>query len=175
MPAIRSRQTRQSFQPAKAKRLSEWAAVVFTDEVAIAGASAVLIASFSSASLVTVTPSTLIRIRGLLTWRSDQVAAAEDTLGAVGIALVKERARNAGIASLPQPISDASDDVWLWHQFVWASHSGAAGGHDNMRMQVDGKAMRQIEDGDAIVITAETAGADGASVTLGSRFLFLLH
>ncbi len=61
---------------------------------------------------------TIRRTLGLLHIRSDQVAATEDQIGAMGAILVSDDALAAGAASIPGPLTDIDDSGWfLWVPF----------------------------------------------------------
>ena len=160
--------------------MSEWASVTSGTPATLAPGVAILFASFSQASLGFLVPATLIRVRGMLYWDTNGSAHGR-SFGAVGIAVVKETARVAGIASLPSPITEASDDIWLFHHFLQCSRalSTANGFRGDFvhSFEMDAKAMRKLEDGDAVVIVVENNVAVGsdASFNMNARFLFLNH
>ncbi len=157
--------------------MSEWASVTSGIPTAVPGNTAIVFASFSLVALELVVPSTLVRVRGQITWISDAGAAGETPSGAFGIAVVREPARVAGVASLPTPITDAAKDDWLCWEPLEAKFdiAGDPGMFD--RKIIDCKAMRKINDGDAIVLMVEnaSAAAQGAKFNFNGRFLFLLH
>ncbi len=100
---------------------------------------------------------TVRRTRGWFSAITDQSAALEDVLGAIGFAVVTDLAFAAGAASIPGPVTDASDDGW----FVWEGFAnrqdgniGIVAGH-----QFDSKAMRRIEEGSIVVMMGENAHA----------------
>ena len=158
-----------------------WASLVSTSATAVPGSSAVLLASFTSAALVDggLSPGTLIRVRGLLTVYSDQIAANEIWHGAIGLAVVSDAARAAGIASLPTPITEANTDFWqTWRpyggRFSFITGAGfEAQGATNY--EIDSKAMRKIKPGDAIVLVAEQGAAVGSDLIVDMRLLFKYH
>ncbi len=177
MGVPRSRLTRSSFQPARAKRLSEWVAFTSSGPSDIAGGAKLVFASFTQAALSGLVPATIIRVRGYLTAKSDQTAAGENWTGAMGIAIVKENARAVGITALPGPVTDAAADMWFYHQFFQGRFSSSTGQGDGFffGVDVDSKAMRKVEDGDAMVVMAEVGSGVGLSVDAQMRILFLLH
>jgi len=124
-----------------------------------------------------VTPSTLIRIRGRVEYLTDQSASDENPIGAIGISIVKDAARAAGVGSLPIPITDAGLDMWQYHQYLDSKFRLVSSASDGyvLHQEIDVKAMRKIEDGDAIVVMIEQASAVGALIGFSARFLFLLH
>ena len=87
--------------------------------VSVPQVSLVAVAASTSALLQTFTPiaggETVIRIRGLFGWRTDQSGSDEEQMGAVGICKVSEPAATLGITALPTPDTDATWGGWLWH------------------------------------------------------------
>jgi len=179
MGVPRSRLTRQSFRPGGAgKRLTEWASLTNTAPAVIAASTFSLLGSFTAVELGTVVPATLVRIRGQILLQSDQNITYEEVVGSLGIAVVKEEARAAGAASLPDPFASAGNDFWLyWVSLMWAGlQSDGAVTTIPLSIEVDAKAMRKFADGDAIVVmVANHHGANGLKIGFQGRFLFLLH
>ena len=163
--------------PSGARRRTTWGAIFSTGFQALAANSLVTAGSFNAAGLANVAPGTLIRVRGLLVVRSDQNAAIEDGFGAMGVAVVTERARNAGGTALPDPVSQAAADYWQSYQPFIASHSIVVGtGVAQETYTIDSKAQRRFGDLDAIVVQVTNAdAASGISFMIALRFLFLLH
>ena len=60
-------------------------------------------------------PFTIVRTRGRLWVRSDQTAATETPLGALGMAVVSDQATAIGGTALPLPITNQDSELW----FVW--------------------------------------------------------
>jgi hypothetical protein len=123
---------------------------------------------------------TLVRTRGFAALRSDQVAASEPQLLTYGVAIVKEAARLAGAASLPDPFTDADDSIWqTWGQMFGRIEVLSAVGFDGQNQStqvIDSKAQRKIDTGESLVLMATNANAtSGLSITMGLRFLFKLH
>ena len=109
------------------------------------------------------------------------MAADEQYYCPIGMAIVTEAARAAGAASLPSPLDDAGDDVWLYWtlltgQFEFGSTS-AFQAQMYTHMLVDSKSMRKVDDGSAIVIVAHNAAFSSTNMKLVTalRFLFMLH
>ncbi len=121
-------------------------------------------------------PSTIVRTRGSLWVGSDQAAASERPFGAMGFALVSEQARGIGITAVPQPISDESSDLFfVWQPFLAATLIATAVGFAGVAMErydFDSKAMRKINEGDAVAVTLENASAaDGLNYVIKWRML----
>jgi len=122
-------------------------------------------------------PSTIVRTRGSLWVASDIVNATEQPFGALGMAVVRTAASDAGVASVPTPITDEEDDSWfVWKP--WLASSTVSGTPATFvanrfeRYDFDSKAMRKISDGDTIAVVLENAEAgDGAIYVIKFRML----
>ncbi len=135
---------------------------------------------FATGAQAGVDELTLIRTRGVLVLHLSAVASAnEGFAGAVGICNVTENAFNAGVGSIPTPITDIAWDGWLWYQFfslksVTATISdGSNAGAVVKEYVVDSKAMRKTNITDVIVGVLETteAGASTLNAFLDTRTL----
>ena len=157
------------------RRAVDWSAsFTATTFTSIAGATKVLLVSFSAAALASITPGTIVRTRGLMSVASDQGAASEFQIGAMGIGLFNDVARALGPTGLPGPSTNANDDRWFVHQFFGNSFFRSASGLDGQfatQYVIDSKAMRKIDDSDGLCLMIENAGAFGIDVTVQVRFL----
>ena len=99
---------------------------------------------------------------------ADAVLAGYD--GAVGICVVSENAFNAGIASVPTPVTDVAWDGWLWHHFfslraVTATiGDGVNGPAVVWKIIIDSKAMRKTNITDVEIAVIETTETTSASL-----------
>jgi len=147
-----------------AKRHPDWSDnVPLTSFTGIAASSAVLLTVFTP----TGGGETVIRTRGLFGWKSDQNAAAEDQLGAVGICKVSAQAVSVGITAIPHPDTDAGFP-WLWHSFfassfVFGTNVGLVPDMFH-RIVIDSKAMRKVTDDERIVVVIENSAPFGLLV-----------
>ena len=106
--------------------------------------------------------------------------------GAFGIGLARSPAFDAGVASLPTPISEEFQDNWLYHRYLTSLSQGAisaagvsiSGGQQDattaaIRFEVDSKAMRKMNIGDVIYAAVEftLAGSATAAWSFNSRML----
>ncbi len=112
---------------------------------------------------------TVRRIRLGFSVVSDQLAATESYHGAVGAAVLNDTSIAAGVASLPDPLTDIGDDIWMLYQafgnrFLFGD---ATGFQDNAAMwfDVDSKAMRKLPHGKSVAIIV-------ASGTVSNGMLF---
>jgi len=118
-------------------------------------------------------------IRGILSVVSDQVAANEKVHGAFGVLVVSGEAFDAGVASIPTPFSEASDDRWLYHTY-WAAPIQVIAGQSSDQIPsqtvIDGKAMRKVNSGDVVVFMIENGNnVHGAIFVHNSRLGIKLH
>ena len=58
---------------------------------------------------------TILRIIGSISIASDATGAIETQIGSVGIIVVSDEAVAAGVASIPGPSTDGSNDGWFAH------------------------------------------------------------
>ncbi len=120
---------------------------------------------------------TLRRVRGLLTVQTDQVAASELMVGAFGIGVFTATALAAGIASLPDPVTDVTSDLWATYvhvgqQLIVGTNVGLEP-HWATQYEFDSKAMRKIAVGYGLgFIIANASATTGFQVSLSFRTLF---
>ncbi len=152
------------------RRQSNWLAsadvVGFT---AMAAAAVRLDQSFSQAQIQAQGPLTITRTVGWIHIFSDQQVATEAPFGALGMMVVREAARVAGIGSLPTPITDEFDDGFFLHIPIISvlQFSSALGFTEGGRtFHFDSRAQRKVTPDDAIVVTVENA-----SVSDGFRYV----
>ncbi len=133
----------------------------------VAAASKILVVSFAApAQSFTLT---IRRIRMQIAWGSDQSAAIEEPFGAIGAAVLSDNAIASGVANLPDPFTDVSDDIWMMHQPL--VYFGSQGQRDTSNeWDVDSKAMRKVADGYALAfIIANGSATDGARAQVTIR------
>ncbi len=154
------------FRPRVSARLTEWFGPAVQGYVNVASGGATLVSSVSFDE-----PTTIMRTRGQVSIQPQAVSANLDIVGAIGMALVTDEAFTAGVASMPEPFTDADWGGW----FVWRSFSYRFGFSDatglnflNWNFEIDSKAMRRVKGGnETLVIIAESQqGAYGISTPL---------
>ena len=162
------------------KRQTGWAASsdisAFT---ALAANTIVLDQTLTEAELIHTVPATIVRTRGLLLVRSDQLGASEIPFGALGMSVVSEQARAVGVTAVPAPITDEDSDLFFVHQF-WAVQnrfsSGVGFSQSTTTYAFDSKAMRKVAEGDAVAVVMQNASAlAGVDYVLKFRMLFKLQ
>ena len=118
---------------------------------------------------------TVRRTRGRFFAVSDQASVVEQITGAMGMIVVSDLAIAAGVASIPGPVTDASDDGWfVWEPFITISQVtigvSNAGAGTQPWFEFDSKAMRKVADGFGIAIVFESL-AQGIEVNIGASLL----
>ncbi len=114
---------------------------------------------------------TIVRIRGIITATLITVAATGDGFfGAYGIGLVTTSAAQAGIASIPTPLTEESWDGWMWHTYfdVRSSTATIADGVNAFgavsRTIIDTKAMRKFTNDMTLVGVTEVVESGASNV-----------
>ncbi len=175
-----NRVIRRSFGGRAQRRQTQWIASADAAAVVnIANNTNVLVESLTGAQVALIAPFTIVRVRGLISIKSDQVVASEFPFGALGLAVVSEQARAAGAASLPGPVSQQDSELWhVWlplsASFIFSTAAGfdSAGGRV---FEIDSKAMRKVEEGEALVTMVENETAAGFDVDPNFRILVKMH
>ncbi len=176
----RSRKSGLFFRGGRKVRETLWTNCVFFDQTIATVSTAVLVAALSADGLA-LRPFTIVRTRGLISIRSDQVAAGEIQAGAFGACVVSDQASAIGVSAVPTPVTDSGSDAWYVYErlesdFTFASGSGFA--KMGKYFQVDSRAMRKVEDGfDNIQVIETEASGFSAGVRMRGcvRYLFKLH
>ncbi len=161
-PAVRGRAPR---------RATQWIqSVASTGFTGLAANSVVLNQTFPI-----LEPQTIVRTRGSIWIESDQEAADEEPMGAVGLLVASDQAIAAGVASLPDPISEAASGLWfVWLPFatVIIAVGGAAGARQGWEFPIDSKAMRKVSDGQTIgVVVVNSSALHGLEFMIQFRML----
>jgi len=124
---------------------------------------------------------TVLRTRGIFTYMSDQAAANENVMGAVGIGVVSAQAESVGITAIPHPATDASWGGWLFHSFFatrvqFVSAVGVLSGASfAQEIVIDSKAMRKVGDDYRLVMVVENTSNKGMQYGLQLRILSKIH
>ena len=159
------------------KRKTTWEEGVGGDDQTTVAAS---ISTFLGAALaVTEDGLTLVRTRGSFQIYLRTIAAVSDGFHcALGIGIANVNAITVGITAVQTPITNMDWDGWLYHRFF--DIHAAAGAIDttepqaSIQFEVDSKAMRKINQGDALYCVLETVerGTATATAFFDSRMLF---
>ncbi len=137
---------------------TSWSRGVF-QTITVPAATKVLIGSFTLEN--PGISETVRRTRGTMLIESDQSAAVEKQLGAMGWIIITANALAAGAASIPGPVTDAADDAWfVWEPIVGSSASTDGAGINvfpDIAVPFDSKAMRKVEEPNVLAIMVENA------------------
>ena len=130
-----------------------------TAQTNVAAATAVLDSTFVGAGA----DLTIVRVRGQFIVNSDQAAATESPVGAVGACVVTDQAVAVGVGSIPTPYTDQDSDLWLVHQyFGFKVRFVSAVGVEpqwSHRYEFDSKAMRKVHQGQTMCWVVENGAA----------------
>ncbi len=147
---------------------TSWTRAISASYVTVAANTKVLLGTFASANPGIAL--TIRRTRGLFNVVSDQSAAVEEQLGALGLMVINDIAVAAGAASIPGPVTDADDDGWfVWQGFVQQGQNVTGAPSATSLYEFDSKAMRKIEPGFSNVFMCENSHA-----THGLRIAFAI-
>jgi len=137
-------------------RLTQWAGPAIQGYNAVTSGGAILVSSFTPGEALTI-----IRTRGAVAVRPESEAADVEIVGAIGMGIVSTEAFVAGVASIPEPFTDADWSGWMvWRSFAYdVRFSDATGvGFIDWGFEIDSKAMRKIGPNEVLVTMAESQG-----------------
>ena len=109
------RSLRRGARTISQKRLTTWLSLVPAQTV-VTGP--VILFALTAASLA-LRLFTIVRTRLLVSIISDQLAASEIQMGAVGAAIVSDQVNAIGVTAVPTPITDMGSDLWFVHQLMY--------------------------------------------------------
>ena len=162
-----------------AKRESVWL-FVDTVEATLSGAPTAVLANVLNAAALALRPFTIVRTRGVLFIRSDQVTNSETYGVDLGYAVVSEQASAIGVTAVPTPLTDKGSDLFFVYEQLFdriEESSGAGTGVPTSTgrfMQYDSKAMRKVGDDEDVVTVLENELAGVLAVHSG-RMLVKMH
>ncbi len=140
------------------RRQTTWVGPPAQGYVTVASTAKTLVGSFDPEASFMVAP-TIVRTRGMVSFRLSSFAADLAIVGAVGVGVVSDRAFAAGAASIPGPFTDASWGGWLaWRSFAFNFDVTTDVGRllASWTLEMDSKAMRKIAIDETIVLMAES-------------------
>ncbi len=130
-----------------------------------------------NASALALRPFTVLRTHYSFFVKSDQAAANENQVGALGMAVVSDEAFAAGVASVPTPITSIGSDLWFVHQLYWANAIDLTdNAKPGVQYVIDSKAMRRVDQGQDLLVISELSALGGGTILLnGGRMLVKVH
>jgi len=162
---------------AKSDRQAVWLGIDI-DPVTIAAGATVLVATLNAAALA-LRPFTVVRTRAMINWGSDQAAASEAPLGALGLIVVSDQAAAAGSGSVPSPVGNTDAPFFVWEPLISTFLFGDLTGFiepSGYNLVVDSKAMRKVGVNEDVAIqVGNTSSAEGAIAVMIGRMLVKLH
>ena len=157
------------------KRSSTWLFIGFA-KTTLTAAGGTIIAGLNAAALA-LRPFTIVRTHIQMLVSSDQAAAIEFQMGALGIEVVSEQASVAGVAAVPTPVTQMGSEFWLAHQVFMGDESNITDRTRNAsHFAIDSKAMRKVTEAEDVLIVAEfDATGGGMDLFTAGRMLIKLH
>ena len=151
-------------------RLTTW--FQFQPASVVGSVSGNLVFSLNVAALA-LRPFTVVRTHFMCLIRSDQAAAIETQVGALGFAVVSDEAVAIGVAAIPTPITQMASDLWFVHQMLMAYHQEITDRAEPAGVfEIDSKAMCKVGVGQDIVVVTEVSTAEqGADFVFGGCML----
>ena len=149
------------------RRATSWSAGPSQTTVSLSAAGATLWATGSQAN----EQLTTVRIRGQLILSLNTVTTIGDGYANVGIGIcnVSENAFNAGVGSVPTPLTDIGWDGWMWHMLLGQLRGTETAElqrsvMEAVRVDIDSKAMRKLRPSDLTIGVIELGTETGAAV-----------
>jgi len=160
------------------RRASDWGFITGGFTTLAGAGTAVLVASLNATALA-MRPFTVVRTHLELLISSDQTAASERQIAAIGLAIVSDQASAIGITAVPTPVTDAGSDLWFAHQwmmndFIFVSGTGIET-NAGRRYVIDSKAMRKVNADEDLIMVVENQLTGGSVIGSAGRFLLKLH
>jgi len=171
-----ARRAARSFGPRRGNRKgTAWGRLVETAYTPVANGTKVLLATLNLDNQGIT--ETLVRTIGMISIVSDQFAASEDQMGAFGVVRVSDLAITAGAASIPGPVTDASDEGWVvWQPFVQRLLVGGTTAQQlSTQYHFESKGARRVETGFALALMVENSGATGLHAALAISTLSVVN
>ncbi len=155
---------------------------VFIAEIqsTLASAGSAVMTNIPNAALLATVPFTVVRVRGQMHVRSDQVVTTETQQVAWGAAVVSDQSVAIGVTAVPTPFTDMGSDLWFTHQmltnqFLLVSGDGMNPSAGRL-IEIDSRAMRKVEEGQSPIFVLENSTLSAGTVTItAARMLIKLH
>ena len=160
------------------KRLSTvWVGVLIVPTGVAPSGSAVV--GVLNAAALDLRPFTILRMRGVLFYSTDQVIADEGYGGAFGMIVVTDSAAAIGVTAVPTPLTETDASWVVWEPFFgqYYVNVGATGGkNESLQTRTfDSKSKRKVGHDDDVVVVFEADSTDGTIMAMKARMLVQLH
>ena len=159
-----------------AKRQTQWISVD-TVETTLSGSPSAVIQNSLNTIALAFRPFTIVRVRGVMFIRSDQVTNTETYGVDLGFAVVSDQAVGIGVSAVPTPLTDKGSDLFFLYEqlFDRIEESGGAGTgvptSTGRFAQFDSKAMRKVETDQDVIVVVENELAGALVVTSGRMLI----
>jgi len=168
-PALRQGQRRESLWFSISEQI-----------VTLAAANTAILAQQLNAAALAYLPFTVVRTHIFWSMMSDQVAAIEDQQVGLGLAVASDAAVAIGVTAVPTPFTDLDSDLWFVHEILTSrfvdTGTAVEVAPNPIFKEIDGKAMRKVEDGSNVIISMENSSvAAGSRSLIAGRMLVKLH
>ena len=128
-----------------------------------------------NAAALALRPFTIVRSHFEVMVRSDQEAAVETQIAAIGLAVVSDQAVAVGITAVPTTLTEAGSSLWFMHRFLFGEENSLFNLlKPTPTWALDSKAMRKVEVGSDLVVVGENGnvgGSGGIITTVAGRIL----
>ncbi len=152
---------------ARPRQSFEWAGVADSSPRTLSGPGKQLVSSFQVAN-----PVTLVRAYLSLASFSDQTAAEELSMSAVGMIIISEDAFAVGITAIPGPITDMGSPWWLHGFFPTGLQPLTSSGEiQPSGVLFESRSMRKIGTNERVAVVVEVSTSFGINFLHGARIL----
>ncbi len=114
------------------------------------------------------TDITLLRSHLSVWIQTDQTAALEEQMVAVGLIIVSDKAFALGVTAVPLPFTNGTDDGWVLHKSIYQASAGSLNGMTPPVTYVDSKGMRKFQDGETLALVIENHHATFSATVVAS-------
>ena len=139
----------------------------------VTSSAAIVKAAYNFFFQLTANAATLVRTRGELSVRVAAAAAGNSiTRGAMGMIVASTDAATIGVTAVPGPLSDATNDWFVWVPFT-LMHDSVLTEFDSKfvaTVPFDSRGMRKMKNGEAVVIVLEVE-SDLSGSAIDSAFV----
>ncbi len=152
---------RRFMRGGKQRRETEWIGISPALITVAAAGTATLIATLNAAALA-LRPFTIVRTRGFIWGRSDQVGATENWGAHYGICVVSDQAAAIGVTAIPTPFTDQDSQLFFVYEEVFGRFEFVSGvgvleiGAASGLRSFDSKAMRKVNGTEDVAFVVET-------------------
>ena len=163
--------TRGGFRPPQ-RQIASAAICGNVNQLAVLSANTPALGSVGLQTIVG--PLTIVRTRGYFNIALVAATASDIICGAFGIIMVSENAFNAGIASVPGPMTDSGEDWFVWEPIVLqhlATDPHEVDGRTAQFRHFDSRGMRKSKTSEVAAVVVELISiVGGQTIDLGYSF-----